>query len=166
MLITPNSLGHVSPKSHEVSPHLFFLFTSFSSVLLLTAKNGFFFIILYRYIYKLKLGARTLDQTITTRNISISIIYFLFSFFVSVAGGFSEWSNWSKCSVTCGGGTQQRNRSCTNPRPEKYGTKCKGPAHETKTCASKMCPTTGDCSYSSLPNCCKKSHTDQKTNFL
>jgi len=64
-----------------------------------------------------------------------------------VAGGFSNWSPWSECSVTCGGGTQQRNRLCTNPRPGNNGTKCKGPAHETRTCASEMCPTPGDCFY-------------------
>jgi len=58
-----------------------------------------------------------------------------------VAGVFSDWSPWSECSVSCGGGTQQRNRSCTNPRPGNNGTKCKGPAHETQTCASEMCPT-------------------------
>ncbi|XP_073229802.1 ectin-like [Porites lutea] len=41
-----------------------------------------------------------------------------------VEGGFSNWSNWTKCSVTCGTGFQLRTRSCTNPLPEHGGKLC------------------------------------------
>ncbi|CAH3047177.1 unnamed protein product, partial [Porites lobata] len=41
-----------------------------------------------------------------------------------VDGGFSNWSNWTKCSVTCGTGFQLRTRSCTNPLPEHGGKLC------------------------------------------
>ncbi|CAH3170414.1 unnamed protein product, partial [Porites evermanni] len=41
-----------------------------------------------------------------------------------VDGGFSNWSNWTKCSITCGTGFQLRTRSCTNPLPEHGGKLC------------------------------------------
>ena len=35
-----------------------------------------------------------------------------------VMGGFTEWQNWSGCSVDCGeGGFQTRKRYCANPLP-------------------------------------------------
>ena len=73
------------------------------------------------------------------------VLFFACFVYCSVVGGFSTWSSWSECSVTCGGGIQQRNRSCTNPQPGNNGTKCMGLAHETRICASEMCPTPGDC---------------------
>ena len=60
-----------------------------------------------------------------------------------VNGSYSEWSPWSHCSVTCGDGTQQRTRSCTNPPPLNGGISCIGPAREAKTCTKKMCTTPG-----------------------
>ena len=54
----------------RVSPPIFFLFTSFSSRNVLLFHFFFFFLC----IDKLKLGARTLDQTIASRNILVSII--------------------------------------------------------------------------------------------
>ncbi|KAL9973588.1 hypothetical protein ACROYT_G020061 [Oculina patagonica] len=33
--------------------------------------------------------------------------------------GYSEWSEWSHCSKTCGHGVQQQSRTCTNPKPER-----------------------------------------------
>uniref|UniRef100_A0A0G4HCP0 Uncharacterized protein n=1 Tax=Chromera velia CCMP2878 TaxID=1169474 RepID=A0A0G4HCP0_9ALVE len=38
-----------------------------------------------------------------------------------VDGGFSDWGDWSKCSLSC---QQFRFRSCTNPRPSRGGLPC------------------------------------------
>ena len=55
-------------------------------------------------------------------------------------GGWSGWSSWSRCGNTCGGGTRERNRSCTNPPPYFGGKGC-GPHHyESKECALNKCP--------------------------
>ena len=55
-------------------------------------------------------------------------------------GGWSGWSSWSRCGNTCGGGTSERNRSCTNPPPYFGGKGC-GPHHyESKECALNKCP--------------------------
>lgn len=54
---------------------------------------------------------------------------------VPVNGG---WSDWSACSKTCGGGTQ--NRSCNNPAPANGGTNCSG--DDTRTCNTQACDDT------------------------
>jgi len=61
-----------------------------------------------------------------------------------VDGGFSEWSSWSSCQVTCGEGMKSRTRTCTQP-PPKYGGKiCAGDYSETAACTSaRKCPIDG-----------------------
>ncbi|EDO49202.1 predicted protein, partial [Nematostella vectensis] len=56
-----------------------------------------------------------------------------------VDGGFSEWGNYTECSVTCGGGTQMRLRTCTNPQPANGGRPCLGETTETKDCNLQPC---------------------------
>ncbi|XP_035676052.1 scavenger receptor cysteine-rich domain superfamily protein-like [Branchiostoma floridae] len=63
---------------------------------------------------------------------------------VTVDGGWSDWSPWSDCSVTCGVGTQTRDRSCTNPEPEHGGAECDGDTQETQQCDTGVfCPVDG-----------------------
>ncbi|XP_064415338.1 properdin-like isoform X1 [Latimeria chalumnae] len=60
------------------------------------------------------------------------------------AGGWSEWSPWGPCSVTCTIGTQVRRRTCTNPAPICGGEQCMGSDSETSVCDThKICPTHG-----------------------
>ena len=59
-----------------------------------------------------------------------------------VDGAYTEWSSYGACSVSCGGGTQRRDRSCTNPAPQHGGKSCDGPAEETKSCNNMACPGT------------------------
>jgi len=56
-----------------------------------------------------------------------------------VDGGWKVFHT-SKCSRTCGGGTQYQLRSCNNPRPQNGGKKCAGDFKITKTCNTQACP--------------------------
>ncbi|XP_022081302.1 coadhesin-like [Acanthaster planci] len=59
----------------------------------------------------------------------------------SVDGGWSEWSDWSACSVTCGGGGRtSRSRICNNPVPMHGGLDCVGDGDEIRPCPSPICP--------------------------
>ena len=59
---------------------------------------------------------------------------------LSVDGGFSEWSAFGPCSVTCGIGTHQRERTCTNPPPSNGGDDCEGDYKEAAQCNAGGCP--------------------------
>ena len=59
---------------------------------------------------------------------------------MSVNGGWTEYNIWSECSVTCGGGNQTRNRSCTNPSPSFGGRQCTGSSIENRVCGTEHCP--------------------------
>ncbi|KAK6467272.1 properdin-like [Huso huso] len=76
-----------------------------------------------------------------------------------VEGGWSEWSPWQPCSVTCESGVKVRQRSCSNPPPI-CGGGCEGRSTETYACYTNMvCPTHGSWSswgsWSSCSNSCK-----------
>ena len=63
-----------------------------------------------------------------------------YSFIISAThGGYSEWSDWSNCSVSCGDGTQYRMRLCNNPSPSTYGLPCNGPSREEQNCTTETC---------------------------
>ena len=65
-------------------------------------------------------------------------------FFFLAPGGYTEWENWSACSVTCGAGKKSRSRSCTNPSPVGDGATCLeqnlGEATEEQPCNDGTCP--------------------------
>ncbi|XP_052259949.1 coadhesin-like [Dreissena polymorpha] len=68
-----------------------------------------------------------------------------------VDGGWSSWSPWSQCDVTCEDGHIQRTKTCTNPAPASGGLNCSGASLETRTCKLAQCPSwsewfLGDCS--------------------
>lgn len=60
--------------------------------------------------------------------------------FFTVNGGFSDWSAWDTCTVTCGTGTQTRDRDCTSPEPAYGGTNCAGDFIESQSCDEGPCP--------------------------
>ncbi|XP_073677435.1 LOW QUALITY PROTEIN: adhesion G protein-coupled receptor B2 [Garra rufa] len=54
-----------------------------------------------------------------------------------VEGQWLDWAAWSQCSVTCGSGTQQRQRRCS---VSVHGwAECKGPHVETRECTNPSC---------------------------
>jgi len=57
-----------------------------------------------------------------------------------VDGKYSAWSNYNQCSKECGGGSQKRTRSCTNPAPQYGGEDCVGPVEESRDCNTQKCP--------------------------
>ncbi|XP_062620618.1 coadhesin-like, partial [Saccostrea cucullata] len=60
-----------------------------------------------------------------------------------VDGHWSGWTAWGDCSVSCGGGSQQKNRYCSNPSPQNGGLPCLGTNTDTQTCNPSPCPIHG-----------------------
>ncbi|PIK39695.1 hypothetical protein BSL78_23469 [Apostichopus japonicus] len=60
-----------------------------------------------------------------------------------VDGGWSEFSEWGQCSVTCEEGRQTRTRTCTDPPPAHGGADCVGRATEEAICLEGPCPIHG-----------------------
>ncbi|XP_066544690.1 SCO-spondin [Amia ocellicauda] len=56
-----------------------------------------------------------------------------------VDGGWTPWSVWSDCPVTCSRGTQIRTRACINPPPRHGGVPCPGPEREAQDCGTTPC---------------------------
>ncbi|XP_063154493.1 hemicentin-1 [Candoia aspera] len=61
-----------------------------------------------------------------------------------VNGKWASWSSWSACTMSCGGGTQQRTRDCSDPAPENGGHKCEGNDLQVDFCNTDLCPTHGN----------------------
>jgi len=58
----------------------------------------------------------------------------------AVPGGWSDWSEWTKCNRECGGGVQQSQRQCDNPVPKNGGRYCFGESLRHQICNTKECP--------------------------
>jgi hypothetical protein len=58
----------------------------------------------------------------------------------AVDGGYSVWSSWATCSLTCGGGKQDRTRNCNSPSPQYGGAACVGTGSQTQDCNTHNCP--------------------------
>ena len=54
-------------------------------------------------------------------------------------GNWASWFEWTKCTNSCGGGTQERSRTCTNPAPSENGIPCQGEDTETQRCNTEEC---------------------------
>ena len=71
-------------------------------------------------------------------NLECNHEYFLC--YLIVDGGWSLFGEWGSCSLTCGGGVQDRQRTCTNPSPAFGGRPCDGSSMETRFCLQFPCP--------------------------
>ncbi|KAJ8306418.1 hypothetical protein KUTeg_016963 [Tegillarca granosa] len=67
---------------------------------------------------------------------------------ILVDGMWKLWSSWDSCSVTCGGGTQNRTRICVEP--EHGGQSCTGPSRQSVRCNDFECPSNYVLSNSNL----------------
>ncbi|KAJ8315426.1 hypothetical protein KUTeg_007576 [Tegillarca granosa] len=56
-----------------------------------------------------------------------------------IDGAWTSWGSWGSCTVTCGGGTQERSRSCTNPSPQYGGADCPGNTTDRTDCNTQIC---------------------------
>uniref|UniRef100_A0A8C2SL26 Hemicentin-1 n=1 Tax=Capra hircus TaxID=9925 RepID=A0A8C2SL26_CAPHI len=83
----------------------------------------------------------TSEYECVARNLMGSTKY---SVLFAVPGGFSQWSAWRPCSVTCGKGIQKRSRLCNNPSPANGGKPCQGSDSEMQNCHQKPCPVDGN----------------------
>jgi len=72
-----------------------------------------------------------------------------------VDGVWGNWTLWSSCSATCGGGTMVRTRTCEGPFHG--GLPCNGAAREQSFCNDDPCPGT----TSLLPHCISADHHRQ-----
>ena len=70
-----------------------------------------------------------------------------------VHGGWSKWSGWTSCSQTCGTGSQERSRSCTNPKPKYGGRLCTGVKNNKRICNRQRCPGKNKCSFTEWKHC-------------
>ena len=62
---------------------------------------------------------------------------------IQVAGNWGDWTEWEKCTVSCGGGDQRRTRLCNSPAPKYGGDDCTvdgSSASESQTCNENECP--------------------------
>ncbi|XP_067893515.1 hemicentin-1 isoform X1 [Heterodontus francisci] len=61
-----------------------------------------------------------------------------------VDGKWTSWISWTACSVSCGGGTRQRARTCSDPTPRYGGRYCEGSDVQIDFCNSDPCPIHGN----------------------
>ncbi|XP_052779988.1 A disintegrin and metalloproteinase with thrombospondin motifs 9-like [Mya arenaria] len=57
-----------------------------------------------------------------------------------VKGGWSGWSDYGRCSRSCGGGIKSASRECTSPVPSGGGKFCTGKRVKYRHCNTKPCP--------------------------
>jgi len=71
---------------------------------------------------------------------SDNLITVIFFCCIIVDGGFTLWTEWSRCPVSCGRtALRSRERYCTNPAPVSGGRNCDGPRFQLKLCKMKEC---------------------------
>ncbi|XP_066483571.1 SCO-spondin-like [Tiliqua scincoides] len=81
------------------------------------------------------------------------------------SGAWGDWSPWTACTISCGGGMRSRMRACDSPAPQGGGDYCEGPPTQLEACGLNPCPAV-DCSavegaeFSSCGPACPRSCDD------
>ncbi|KAJ8300966.1 hypothetical protein KUTeg_022485 [Tegillarca granosa] len=57
-----------------------------------------------------------------------------------VNGNWGRWSQWTGCTLSCGGGSRKRTRSCDSPSPQYGGLYCGGRNIQVDYCNPEPCP--------------------------
>lgn len=57
-----------------------------------------------------------------------------------IPGEWGNWTDWTSCSRSCGGGVQIAERDCNNPAPQNNGLYCIGDRKKVKVCSTDSCP--------------------------
>lgn len=68
-------------------------------------------------------------------------------FHIIVNGVWSEWSEWTGCSVSCGSGNKYKNRTCIKSFPQYPGKYCHGNDTNVESCDNISCPGKYVCLY-------------------
>ncbi|XP_062514680.1 A disintegrin and metalloproteinase with thrombospondin motifs adt-1-like isoform X2 [Corticium candelabrum] len=82
-----------------------------------------------------------------------------------VHGHWSEYTSWSLCEVTCGGGRRFRKRKCDNPPPSCNGRNCSGFSIDTEACSPNDCPVDGGWSAWTTTVCTKRCEAGHQEKF-
>lgn len=84
---------------------------------------------------------------------------------VSVDGAWAQWSAFGSCSVTCGGGTYSRSRTCSDPAPANGGLNCTGDSADYGDCNTTPCPTVAAGAYQQVYvyKLCRRHHSFSET---
>lgn len=79
---------------------------------------------------------------------------------LTVDGEWTDWTDKSICSVTCGNGNKNQTRYCASPAPQGAGAECTGSSEQTAACHAKECPTPGMHNFSM---CCEPRPKNSKS---
>ncbi|XP_006823484.1 uncharacterized protein LOC100366837 [Saccoglossus kowalevskii] len=84
----------------------------------------------------------TPGQIVSVSVTDVAEVIGLYNCYMVVHGGWSTWSSWSNCPVTCDGGLQTRTRQCNYPPPSVNppGLPCIGDSLEYRDCMTILCP--------------------------
>ena len=69
----------------------------------------------------------------------VNKFYFIPKLYFVVNGGWGDFGPWTKCSVSCEGGSMTRTRACDKPAPRDGGNDCLGSKYDVKICANYPC---------------------------
>ena len=102
------------------------------------------------------------NKSLVKSRLCVNTMSLTFLFFVCsdepVDGAWSEWQTGT-CTLTCGSGSQDKTRTCSNPAPANGGAYCPEESTRRILCNEDLCPGKGTYTYFSfdLCNCLQKS---------